>query len=353
MTRKHTGARPTADRALLWRGLAPIVGCVIFCATTFAHAAEKAQSLYDQGLAEMLEGRFETGCPLLERSYADDPLPGAGFTLAACYARWGKVNTAAVRYRAFLAMVEQLPPAERDEQKDRVKAAREKLAELEPQIPTITLSLGASAGADVIVQIDGRTLRPTELGSPVPVDPGEHEIAARRPDEPVARQTTVQLEPGAKREVDLSDLLAQAGEAPAAAAEAPDEEGPDDGTTLRAAGIAVGAVGLAGIVVGAITGGMVFGKKSTVEDNCIDTVCNQEGLDAADQASTLGMVSNVGFGVGVGALALGVVLYLVAPDGEGDSEGEAEGEGEARLLPSVGLGPTGRDGAMLGLTGRW
>jgi hypothetical protein len=65
-----------------------------------------------------------------------------------------------------------------------------------------------------------------------------------------------------------------------------------------------------GIVAGSITGVMVLGKKSTIEDNCTGTRCNAEGKDAAEGAQSLGLVSTIGFGVGIAGLATAAVLLL-------------------------------------------
>jgi hypothetical protein len=75
-------------------------------------------------------------------------------------------------------------------------------------------------------------------------------------------------------------------------------------------------VGGAGLLVGAITGGLAVGQKSTISDNCNLTtkVCkNQTGLDAVHTGQTDGLVSSIMLPVG-GALAVaGLITYLVAP----------------------------------------
>jgi hypothetical protein len=82
---------------------------------------------------------------------------------------------------------------------------------------------------------------------------------------------------------------------------------------LRTWGWVAGGVGAAGVLAGTITGVMVFGKKSTVDQNCTGAVCNPEGLSAADSGKSLAMVSNIGFGIGLAGLATGAVLLLTQP----------------------------------------
>jgi hypothetical protein len=80
--------------------------------------------------------------------------------------------------------------------------------------------------------------------------------------------------------------------------------------------------------VGIVTGVMTMGRKSTVEENCVDSLCNQAGVDAADSGRTLSAVSTATFVVGLAALGTGILF--VALDASSDSS-----EGEP--APSVGL----------------
>jgi hypothetical protein len=80
----------------------------------------------------------------------------------------------------------------------------------------------------------------------------------------------------------------------------------------------LGGVGIAGVAVGAVTGVMVLGKKSTVDEECNEQKrCSQTGLDAADAGSTLGTVSGIGFIAGGVLLGAGAVLVLTSGGGSG------------------------------------
>ena len=75
-------------------------------------------------------------------------------------------------------------------------------------------------------------------------------------------------------------------------------------------------VGAAGVVVGAVAGGLALGKKADVEERCTEVgdgfECDQEGLDDADAGKTLATVSTIGF-IG-GAVVLGVGVWLIVSD---------------------------------------
>ncbi|MBW2456474.1 MAG: hypothetical protein JRI68_18295 [Deltaproteobacteria bacterium] len=305
--------------------------------------AQAPQQLYDEGLKDMLAGQFEVGCPKIERSYGLDPLPGALFTLAACYARWGKTHSAVLRYQEFLGKVATLPQAERDEQQQRVVTASEKLIAMQPQVPHLTLDLDPSLPADTQVEMDGTVVAPATLGLAQPVDPGEHRFVVRTADGRMAEQVE-HIQAGSSQRVTLQ---APGEVAPVAPLE-PDEpdEGGDFLFPMKTWALIAGGVGVAGIVVGGVTGGLVFAKKGDVEDNCADQVCNQDGKDAADSAATLGMVSNVTFAVGIVGLAAGTALWFLAPDDE------AAGEEQAMRV-TIGGAPGDLASATLGVSGTW
>jgi hypothetical protein len=66
--------------------------------------------------------------------------------------------------------------------------------------------------------------------------------------------------------------------------------------------------------VGSIAGALVLADKSTIDANCHpDRSCNQQGLDAASHAHTMGLVSDAGFAVGGAGLVAAAVLLLVSP----------------------------------------
>jgi hypothetical protein len=307
-------------------------------------SAQDAQKLYDGGLKDMRDGRYDTGCPAIEQSYHLDPQAGALFTLAACYARWGKSYTAMQRYQAFLGEIDKLPPAERDKQQDRVKAAKEKLAALEPEVPTLSMSFSSPPPAGTTVEVDGRVLSPAELATPLKLDPGEHRVVVKTVEGDV-KEYKEKLEPHAPLHLTLVTPAPVAAPTAAPNAEPAEPSGPGPEPMMIGAFVA-GGVGLASIVVGAVTGGLVFAKKGTVSDNCADTVCNAQGKDAVDQASTLALVSDITFGVGLAGVAAGVVLFLLAPS-------PAEESPPAAVGLAVGSAPGDPRSVTVGIQGAW
>jgi hypothetical protein len=296
--------------------IAALVALLLGSCPAFAGPNE-AQSLFDAGVKEMQDSRFETACNKLERSYELDPLPGVRFTMAVCFERWGKTHTAVKHYERFIADVGSLPPDQAGKHEDRVKNANNSLQTLKPRVPAVTINLdGDATGATV--ELDDQPLRPSDLGKPYPVDPGDHHVVVKSAGG--VREQELHLNDGEKISVALEVPTGPA--APEAEPSQPAAEGEDDdGSALRIAGFVVMGVGIAGTIVGAVTGGLVFAKKGTVEDNCVDNVCNAEGLEAVDDAKTLGMVSNIALPVGLAATAAGLLMVLLAPDGDEKAAG--------------------------------
>ncbi len=260
----------------------------------------------------MLDGDYASGCPALEKSYELDPLPGALFTLAACFERWGKVQTAVKRYEEFVASQEaadfsSLPEDKRTRAEERLAESRAKVEELKPRIPTITISLSfGDEGATLT--IDGVAAQP---GKPSSVEAGEHAVVAVAPDGRRAEKT-VGIEAGQKLVVSL-ELGAPA------PLPAPKPTGDPGMSGFMIGGIAASVVGVAGLAIGGITGGLVFSKKSDVDEQCVDFVCTPAGKSAVDDAQSLGLVSTISFAVGGAGAAAALILFLVDPSDEEDA----------------------------------
>jgi hypothetical protein len=297
---------------------------------------EQAKVLFKQGLDDMMAERYDSGCPALEQSYQLSGLAGALFTLAECNAKWGKMATALKHYRSYLAAYSKLSPEKREKQGERQKLASEQVAALQGAAPKLVIALAAGTPEGVIIKRDGELVPADDIGAPMPVDPGGHSVEATFPS---GETKTYEVEMAAAENKRLVIRLPSAGEQDAPA---PDEDG--SGDSMRTWALVIGGVGLVGVVVGAATGAGAIATRGTLDDNCVDTVCNQEGKDAADTTKLLGNISTISFAVGGAALVTGVVLYLIAPNGE-DTEASA-----ARWS----LGPTGDGrGAQLQWRGSW
>jgi hypothetical protein len=275
-------------------------------------------------------GQYDAACPMLEASYKNGHRPEALYDLAVCEEGRGHVATAAVDYNAYFALYDRLSVAEQNEERPRMQDAARRREALEPRIPTIKLILDAAApDGTKVTRFPKGGGDPVEMsvGVPLPVDPGEYQVATQVPGGPrYDQQFTVK--PGDKdRPIKLKFVMPDpyaagtrygATSQPIAPPLPPLEPGI---SAWRVSAYTIGGIGVAGILVGIISGAITWGQKGTVSGNCTPPptdpmttrLCNQSGEGAADTAHTWGLVSTVTFIAGGALLATGIILLVTEP----------------------------------------
>lgn len=287
---------------------------------SWARADEpSADSLFDAGMTELASKQYKLACPLLRRSFRAEARPVTLYQLGRCEEEAGRVTTAAAAYDDYLALHDRLSAAERKLEKERERDVVKRRAALEPIIPRVVFKLdSAPEGVRVTRRmVEGGDPVEVALGVPLPIDPGEHYVATDAPDRArwekrffVAKgdHKTIDLDvapPDKARALRFAKPLA-----PVPNILPPLDPGP---SAQRIAAYVTGGVGIAGLIVGIVTGSVAWGQKSTVEANCKHQLCNTEGEAASDKARTLGVVSTVTFVVGGVALATGIILFATEP----------------------------------------
>jgi hypothetical protein len=263
-----------------------------------AHAVDgtTAKALFDRGLADMAGGRYDAGCPAIKESYELDPRPGTLFTLAECEAKRGRVATAVSLYDDYLSQYARLPPDKQRQQGARNRIALEQRASLAPQVALLTLLLAPDAPPATKVLRDDHEVAAAAIGLALPVDPGRHVITLVEPGRPPFR-LEVTLAPTQKRLLTL-----------------PRAPEPPLFTTQRIAAVATGAVGVAGLLIGAIAGGVALAKKKTVDAHCDfpgdPGGCDPTGLAASASGRTASYVSTAGFVIAALGVGTGLTLWF-------------------------------------------
>ena len=323
--------------------------CLGLAAPAMAQDSAASEALFNKGVADMEAGKYASACPALAESHRLDPRAGTMFALAECEAKWGKLASAVAHYSDYVGLVSLMTPADKTRHADRAKTAEKQMSALRPQVPQLTLVLPANAPPGTVVKRDGLELSGVSLGTALPVDPGDHVIVTQVPSAPEHEQK-VTLAAGESKRLELQlELPKDEAATPPAASESPpvaneplrDAPAPSGSHTWA---YVAGGIGVAGLVVGTVTGLMSMGKKKTVDDNCVGTVCNDEGLSASDDGKTLGNISTVGFGVGIVGVATGVVLWLAAPRATPKEAARRSWQPSALVSGSA---------ATVGLTGTW
>ncbi|MFO0760194.1 MAG: hypothetical protein U0359_27180 [Byssovorax sp.] len=153
-----------------------------------------ADAQFKAGLEKMLRHELEEGCPQLEKSYELEPRPGTLFTLAECDAQRGRVATAVDEFRQFVKLVGGLPQVKQLKYKPRKEKADQRIAELEPSIPRLTITLPLDA--PWVTEITLLMLQPdaprksapkpsrialSKLDAPLLVDPGSYVLTTQVP----------------------------------------------------------------------------------------------------------------------------------------------------------------------------
>ncbi|WP_437965076.1 hypothetical protein WMF04_36255 [Sorangium sp. So ce260] len=324
-------------------------------------AVAVAESLFNRGLADMLAGRYPTGCPALAESHRLDPRPGRLFTLAECEAQWGRIATAVARYNDFLALYSRMSEAEKIQQHERHVVAREQRDALAPLVPQLTLSLPGNAPPGTVVQRDGITLGQPSLGIALPVNPGEHVVTTKAPGGPV-HEVRFTIDRSESKTIELEVTLP--GEEPAR--EEPTDRPPDQGAvppprpaegaapSMQASGpsgrrvvtYVAGGLAVSGLILGSVTGLMALDESSRAAKGCRDVgpgvaTCGTAGKAAGDRALHLATVSTIGFSAGVVLAGAAVLLLLTEPSPAGPQASAAPRPRAGAVSWSLLAGPNG------------
>ena len=206
--------------------------------------------------------------------------------------------------------------------------------ELEPMIPSIVVTVTDEQGdvVDVTLSIDGEIVADMLDGKPHELDPGPHALKLERPGQPAIEKKILLAQGDKQRRVEVKfdtaggatmsdDGVGDAGDAAA------DDGAVDEPGTSPLVFVGFGLAG-AGLVVGAVTGGLALSQKSDFDAQCPSAPCDPTLEGDFDGAVTLAHGSTIGFAVAGAGAALGVIGLVV---GGSDDSGTTE----------VGVGPRG------------
>lgn len=272
-----------------------------------------AEALFREGRALMEQNKVPEACAKFAESYRLDRALGTLINLALCHEKEGRTATAWAEFNEAAAEA----AAEKD---DREPFARKHIAALAAVLPRLGLAVApeASALSSLEIRLDGAMLGKAAWSSPLPVDPGEHEIVATAEGKkPWSAKVTIPKGAGVTSlsVPALEDLPIAADPVPApGAAPAPAE--PSKGGSQRTLGWVVGGVGVAGLAVGAAFGLSALSLKSDRDAHCSSgNLCDQEGVDKDGDARSAATISTIGFVAGGVLAATGIILVLTAPKG--------------------------------------
>lgn len=309
-------------------------------------AHDKAISSFKDGRAYVDAGNCDAAVTKLKESIAYEPSVGARLSLADCYEKSDTLAAwRALKEAASLAFVNH---------DERLGTAEARASALEKKLPTIRVSIPASAlelpGFEL--RIDGEVVdRFWYRGGIVAVKPGKHVVEAAAPLRHFSQ--AVQVEPDTAMAVNVA-LERDACPNPAATTTtlatstpaAPVQVMTEPSSSRRTLGLTLGAVGAVGIASGVVFGVLTLGKRSDIDNACGGNVgaCGAPAgsLDADRQsAKTTATISTASFIVGGLALIGGGILYFTAPS-------SSSGTGNVKVTPGVAT-----NGASIEASGTW
>jgi hypothetical protein len=272
-----------------------------------------AESLFQEARKLAVAGKFGEACPKFLASHKLAPAHGTLLNLADCYEKNGQIASAWARFHEAIVLAQRLNRA------DREKTARERADKLEPRLIKLTI---VAKDRDAEVKLDGNPLDSAVLGTALPVDPGKHTVDASAKGKKPWSSTVEVSEKNKSPSLDIPALEDEPAASTGPVGGPPkqvDQPGDDEGggSNMKTIGIAVGAVGLAGIGIGSFFGIRASEKWKDAKARCnANYECDQTGVDLTDQARSSGNIATLGFIAGGALLVAGVVLFVTAPSGK-------------------------------------
>lgn len=265
-----------------------------------------AEALFRDARTLMKDKKYAAACPKFEESYRLVAKLGTLLNLAACHDEQGKTGSAWGEYSKAIT------EAKAANEQERVLFAREKLDALEARLSTVIVEVSAPvAGIDVVIA--NNAIRKAAWGTPIPFDPGKHELVARAPGHQTFKKM-IDVPPGPATTTETIPALM-----PIAKEVAKPVEGEEDGGNTQATiGWVIGAIGLAGLGLGTGFGVNTFIQDGNSNDHCDDSnLCDQDGVDLRNAALTSATISTIAFAVGGAAVAAGIIVVVTAPASPG------------------------------------
>ena len=305
-----------------------------------------AQDLVEEGRVLGKDGRWGDALERFRRaeSLSHRTTPQLAFYVGYAEARVGKLVAASVDLRRAIELA-------RSAGNDSVvKAAQAELPDLEARTPALVVTAGGK-GQPRALSIDGGALDAAALGTPIPLDPGEHTVTVTFASGPVTRSVSLAERQRETLAVDAPEgaaLAPPAGSAPVSPAALPPADvgtpatTTTSGSTRKTLGVVGMGVGGATLVASGVFYVLARSALSPVTSKCpsggscavpVGSPLPGDYDDARNKQSIALVLAGVGAAVGI----TGVVLFATGGGGAGGTGSSAT----ARLAPWVGAGGGG------------
>lgn len=274
-------------------------------------ASKDADTLYNEAMAAMNDGRPADACPKFEKSNKLEPGVGVMMSLAFCYEKIGKTASAFKQYIA----AEQLAAERKDK---RAKIAHEHASALEPKLSKMVITIPTGGHVDGLeVRRDGDVVK--NFGESMTVDPGTHIVEATAPGYKHWESKVDVAPDGATSSVVAGPLEKDESAKTDDKPPPPPPEPASSWTPLKISGLVVAGVGVVGLGVGGAFGFLAKGSldDSNSNNHCDATNhCDPQGLALRSDAQSSALLSTISFIAGGVLVAGGLTMFFLAPKPE-------------------------------------
>jgi hypothetical protein len=312
-----------------------------------------ARVLGSAGIAAAEHGDCATAVPKLAGAEKLFHAPSTASWLGRCEIKLGQL----VAGTEILVRVtrERLSPGSSAVFREAQREAEKALTLALPRIAKLRVQISGPAASAVNVTVDSVEVLPLVLSEGRPSDPGTHQVMATAEGflpvtvnvslaEGETKEIAVTLQPAPKPVV-----VSVTNPSPAAVSDNPPPPPPEPAPPppSRVPMLVAFGVGAAGLVTGAVSGGLALGAHDTLNKDCgpAKTSCSEADRSKISEQNTEAWVANVGFGVAIVGAAVGTVLLLT---GHHPSEHVAAKTSASRLeiTPFVTTNSVGLFGAF-------
>ena len=283
-----------------------------------------ARELFQEAYKDEQEKRFEAALEKFQRVAKVRESASVRYRIASVLESLGRLRDARDAFRALAASKPTLPPNEQEI----ATSSEERAQSLDKRIPTLTLQTDGKPPPEAKIAIDGTPVAPSMLGTPIPLEPGEHVVSATGTGA-APFESRVKLAEGGGVALTVPVVVRSV---PPGGAPASGNEGSTPGASSKTLGVVALAAGGVLLVGAGVILAVREGDISDLEAACPGGKCprsQQSELESTrDQAKLFGPLGITMGIVGLGVAGLGGYLLL---------RGEPERGGAPRAALAPGL----------------
>lgn len=289
-------------------------------------AIDEARALAQQGWKALDAENYAEALENVTKAEALYHAPIHLLLMGNAQAGLGRLADALATFETLAA--EPIPDAAPKAFKEAQETGRKRVKELIARVPSVLVAVQNTDATDAVIEVDGKVVS-FAGGVAVRFDPGEHKITVKAEGfKPAATSITLPEKGGVVRVPVLLERPQEAGPggegpagAPSGAASASASTSasgagglvllpPPPARTRVPAFVAFGVAG-AGVIAGAVAGGMSLAMTGELKEVCADNLCPENQRGKLDSANTLAHISTATFVLGGVAAVAGIVLLSI------------------------------------------